>query len=473
MGFGGACCTAAAVTTGSAAQQDNNIAVFRTFSAYIFRRSRTDNCTDFHSLSHIAIVVNFVYLTCCQTDLVAVRAVTSSSCGNDFSLRQFALECFGNGCQRVACTCYTHRSVYIGTTAQRVTDSTAYAGCSAAERFDFCGMVVCFVFEQQQPFFHSIFHFYVDFDCASVDFFGFIQFVQLALLFQEFCHDSTHIHQVDGFCSADGFSCFQIFVISALQQCVFEFHAVDGCQECGMTAVIRPVCINHFDFCDGRISVFALEIRLTYFDVVQIHCQTLICYKLCQCSFVHFAETVQCCHGSRNVIYHFQCICFCQSSFSGFHRVDNIFLDSFHIRVAQITVQQVNFRALYQRSVLFGNNLDTFCCGVCSLVELTGQKFHCEHFRAVLRDFCQQVIQLRFGKYRCFAVFKQFFVNVFYVVTIQKAQTCQTFDAQQVHQISSQAVCFCLQTLFFLHINSINHRCYTSAARAFLPISFR
>ena len=204
-----------------------------------------------------------------------------------------------------------------------------------------------------------------------------------------------------------------------------------------MTAVIGPVCINHFDFCDGRISVFALEISLTYFDVVQIHCQTLICYKLCQCSFVHFAETIQCCHGSRNVIYHFQCICFCQSSFSGFHRVDNIFLDSFHISVAQITVQQVNFRALYQRSVLFGNDLDTFCCRVCSLVELTGQKFHCEHFRAVLRDFCQQIIQLRFGKYRCFAVFKQFFVNVFYVVTIQKAQTCQTFDAQQVHQIGS------------------------------------
>ena len=472
MGFGGACRTAAAVTACFAAQQDYDITVFRTFSAYVFRRSRCDNCTDFHSLRNITGVIQFINLTCSQTDLVTVRAVACCCSLYDGSLRQFAGNCFGYGFQRVSCTCYTHRSVNIGTTAQRVTDGTAHACSRTAEGFDFCRMVVCFIFEQQQPFLCFAFYINVDFYCTSVDFFGFIQTIQFAFFFQEFRCDCTNIHQVDGFCSADGFSCSQIFVIRILQQFIFEFDAVDGCVECCMTAVIRPVCIDHFDFCDGRISVFAQEVVLAYFDVVQIHCQTHVFHKFIQTSFVQFDEAFQCCYFCGDFVLNIQCFKCIQCCLSGFYGIDQEFFDFCYISVCQFAVQNIYFCRSDQGSVLFGNDLDTFCCGSCSLVKLTGQEFHCECYCAVCGQFCQQIIQLGFGEYCFCAVIEQVFIQTFCIVTVQQAQTCQTFDAQQVVDFTSQAISFCSQTCFFLYINSINHSLYTSAARAFLPISF-
>ena len=276
MGFRGAGCAAAAVTPCSATQQNNDIAVNRAFSAYIFRRCCRDYCADFHSLCHIAFVIEFIYLSCCQTNLVAVGAIACCRCGNNLSLGQLAAQCFGNGCQGVACTCHTHCGIYIGTTAQRVTNGTAYTGSRAAKGFDFCGMVMGFIFKQQQPFFCFAFYVYINFHSAGIDFLGFIQLIQLAFLFQEFCYNRTHIHQIDGLCSADGFSGCQIFVICRLQGRILKFDAVDGCLESSMAAVVRPIGINHLDFRNGRVSLLAQEILLADLDIIQIHCQTHI-----------------------------------------------------------------------------------------------------------------------------------------------------------------------------------------------------
>ena len=472
MRFGGTCCTAAAVTACFAAQQDDHIAVFGTFSAYVFSRSRCDNRTDFHSLRNITGVIDFIYLTCSQTDLVTVGAVTCCCSLNDCSLRQFAGDCFGYGFQRVSCTCYTHSGVYIGTAAQRVTDRTAYASSSTAERFDFCRMVVCFIFEQQQPFLCFAFHINVDFYCTSVDFFRFIQTVQFAFFFQQFRSNCTDIHQVDGFCSADCFSCCDIFVIRILQQFIFKCNAVDCCQECCMTAVIGPVCVDHFDFCDCRVSVFRQEVVLTYFDIIQIHSQTHIFYEFFQTSFIQFDETFHCSNFCGDFVLNIQCFECIQCCFSGFYGVDQEFFDFCYISVCQFTIQNINFCGSHQRSVLFGNDLDTFRCRSRSLVKLTGQEFHCECNSTVCGQFCQQVIQLGFGEYCVCAVVEQVFIQTFCVISVQETQTCQAFDTQQVIDFASQAVCFCSQTCFFLYINSINHSHYTSASRAFLPISF-
>ena len=239
-----------------------------------------------------------------------------------------------------------------------------------------------------------------------------------------------------------------------------------------MTAVIGPVCIDHFDFWDRRISVFAQEVVLTYFDIVQIHCQTHIFHESFQTCFIQFDETFQCSYFCGDFVLNIQCFKCIQCCFSGFYGVDQVFFDFFHICNCQITIQNVYFCRSYQRSVLFGNDLDTFCCGCCSLVKLTGQEFYCECYCAVCGQFCQQVIQLGFGEYCVCAVVEQVFIQTFCVISVQETQTCQTFDAQQVIDFASQAVGFCRQTCFFLYINSINHSHYTSASRAFLPISF-
>ena len=83
-------CTAAAVTAGSAAEQHNNVARNRHFTADIFRRRRTHDRADFHTLGDIAGVINFIDLPGGKTDLVAVGAVPRRRGGNKFSLREFA-----------------------------------------------------------------------------------------------------------------------------------------------------------------------------------------------------------------------------------------------------------------------------------------------------------------------------------------------------------------------------------------------
>ena len=224
-----------------------------------------------------------------------------------------------------------------------------------------------------------------------------------------------------------------------------------------MTAVIGPICVDHLDFCDRRVSVFLQEVSLTYFDVIQIHCQTHIFYEFFQTSFVQFDEAFQCCYFCRDFVLNIQCFKCIQCCFSGFYGVDQEFFDFHYISICQFAVQNVYFRRSYQRSVLFGDDLDTFCCGSCSLVKLTGQEFHCKCNSAVCGQFCQKIIQLGFGEYCFCAVVEQVFIQTFCVISVQKAQTCQAFDTQKVIDFASQAICFCSQTCFFLYVNSINH----------------
>ena len=53
-----------------------------------------------------------------------------------------------------------------------------------------------------------------------------------------------------------------------------EGHILEFCGECGMAAVIGPVCIKHADLCHGRISVlFVLIIVLDVKEVFEGHCE--------------------------------------------------------------------------------------------------------------------------------------------------------------------------------------------------------
>ena len=126
-------------------------------------------------------MINFCNVTSCQTDLVTVGAVTVGCTECDFSLRQFSSHGIVDRNQRIGCTGYTHGLINIGTTRQRVTNGTAQTGCCTAERFNFGWVVVCFVLEHQNPVFCSAVYVNGDLDGTCVDFFAFIQILQLSV----------------------------------------------------------------------------------------------------------------------------------------------------------------------------------------------------------------------------------------------------------------------------------------------------
>ena len=201
--------------------------------------------------------------------------------GGDGTLWQFARHGFFQWFARVSSTGHTHRLIYIGTARQRVTDCTTQAGSCAAEWFNFCWMVVGFVFEHKQPFFCAVVGFHIHFYATGVDFFTLIQIFQHAPFFQRFGSDGCHVHHGNwtGFCSfaVHFFTGSQIFFIAFFHQWIIQSNVCNLCHKGGMTAVIRPVGVNHFQFGDGWIPLFFIaEITLHIAQVTQIHSQTIL-----------------------------------------------------------------------------------------------------------------------------------------------------------------------------------------------------
>ena len=87
-----------------------------------------------------------------ETYLVAVGGVASrrrlSRCGAGAVFRESSRITGTGGISRAG---HAHGGINIGAPGQRVTDGSADAGCSTAERLDLSRMVVRLVLEQQQP----------------------------------------------------------------------------------------------------------------------------------------------------------------------------------------------------------------------------------------------------------------------------------------------------------------------------------
>ena len=90
MLLGRARCPAAAITARTAADEHDKVPSCGTLADNIdLWRSRNDR-TDFHTLSHVALMIDFAYLSRRQADLIAISTVASRSAQRDFLLRQLA-----------------------------------------------------------------------------------------------------------------------------------------------------------------------------------------------------------------------------------------------------------------------------------------------------------------------------------------------------------------------------------------------
>ena len=115
-------------------------------------------------------MVDFVYDTRCEADLVAVGGISGGGSSGNFTLGQFTRNGFRYRLKRVGRAGDAHGTVDIRAAGQRIADGSADAGGRAAERLDFRRMVVRFVFEQEEPRFRAAVDGDIDFDGAGVDF---------------------------------------------------------------------------------------------------------------------------------------------------------------------------------------------------------------------------------------------------------------------------------------------------------------
>ena len=111
--LGGSGSTATAVTACSSAEEDNDIVRIGVFSDHVLSGSRAHNGTDLHSLCHIIGMIDFLYITGSQTDLVAVGGIAACRSSHQLLLGQLALQGFGNGNRRICRAGHTHCLIYI------------------------------------------------------------------------------------------------------------------------------------------------------------------------------------------------------------------------------------------------------------------------------------------------------------------------------------------------------------------------
>ena len=166
---------------------------------------------------------------------------------------------------------------------------------------------MCFVLEEEQPFFDFSVNININFNCASINFFTLIKTVKLAVCFKIFCSDCADIHKIDGLCSADCLAGFDVSVISRLQKLVLKLNAVNRCEECCMTAMVRPVCVNHSDFCDCWVALFANEVLLAELYVINIHSKAHIINHFLKSCNVQINKPIKSCNSFGDFINCLQC----------------------------------------------------------------------------------------------------------------------------------------------------------------------
>ncbi len=385
-------------------------------------------------LGDIARMIDLVDLSGGQSDLIAIRAVTCRCRCDQFPLRQLARQCLRDRRQWIPRAGHTHRAVNITSARKRVTDRTAHTSCRTAKWFNFGRVIVCLILEQEQPVFLPTLRLDLDLDGAGIDLFGFVQSVQLALLFEDLRRNRPNVHQSHRFVALDKCSRIQITLICRLQGLIRKLHVVDHGVKGRMSAVIGPIGIDHLDLSDRRIPMFAREISPAALTVRQIHRQPARRDQVRQLRVAVSAKALDHLDRLRDLIIHRQRFRQRQRRFPCFHRIDHIFLYFFDLFRAQVAIDGINLCGAHGRTLPAGNDLDAFRRRRCPLVKLSRQIFHRKQ-HVCLRQTLADPIQLRLRKNRLDRVVKQRPIQTLRIVAIQHTDILNTADTEQLGKI--------------------------------------
>ena len=225
-----------------------------------------------------------------------------------------------------------------------------------------------------------------------------------------------------------------------------------------MTAMVGPVCVDHLNFRNSRITVFIYKVLLTELDVIKVHRKSLLCYKCTKSVLVKLYKAVKSCNACGDFIFSLESCKLVKSCLTGFNGVNNVLLDCRKLVSRRITLEDINSCSLYKRSFRLGNKLNALRSRVGSLVKLTGKIFNCKNSIAlvVFKRFCY-VIKLRLGENRADRVIKKLLVDIFNVVSVKKSHVLYRLYGEKTGNIGKHRTGFVIKAYLFFNVYSINH----------------
>ena len=214
------------------------------------------------------------------------------------------------------------------------------------------------VFEEQKPRLGYAVNIYIDFHRAGVYLLGLVETVEFAVLLEIFDRYRRKIHKAYRLRAPELFSDRKIFVVGLLQKLVLKLHAVYDSKESSVTAVIRPVGVDHANLGYSRVAVLGFEIILTERNVVRVHGETVFFDEVLKPRSVEFDKSVKSSDLGRNVVFYRESLGLFETCLARLDGVDDIFLYPLRVGVGDVADENIYFRRAYQRALALRDYLD-------------------------------------------------------------------------------------------------------------------
>ena len=445
------------VTPRAATQHDNLVARDGFFAADVFSLHGTDHGTDFEALGHIVVVVNLAHMGRCQPDLIAVTGVARGGLLRNDALRELAFERIGHLLVDIAGTRYTHGLVDVAAPRQRVADSAAQTGRSAAERLDLGRVVMGFVLELQEPLLGRPVDIDIDVYRAGVVLVAHFQVVQQPFLAQVAGADGRHVHQADALVLAPQFAAdAQVEGQRILDLVLYErFLDRDALQLGGegrMAAMVAPIGVEDAQLGLIGIAPLGTEIFHHLAQVVGIHRQPVPLAAGFQFGVGHLGEAFQ--HGDGLHLGLFHVGQHVQILLTRLDRVDIVMADARQVFVGNGIVEQQQLR---RADAHLGRRVDqphAVDGRRGTLVELAGEVLHGDVFPSRQVARIGHAVGYHFAEDAVTALFEQLSAEPEQVVDVEQLQTADV-QVQIGVQLPAQAVGLDPETGMFLNKNPV------------------
>ena len=258
-------------------------------------------------------MIHFLHQSCRETDLVSVGRVAARSTAHQLLLGELAAHRVLHGHGRICRARDAHRLIHVCAPGERIADRTAKTGCRAAKRFDLCRVIVRLVLEVDEPLLRddTLSVLLVDLhrydDRTGIDLVRLLHIFQSAILFQLSHRHERQIHQADILVLSAGKDLLahgKILFVGRLDRLrvvpLLKCNIAQLRGECGVTAVVRPIGVEHSDLRHRRIPVLLIpKIPLDVLKILERHGKTQRIVELPQIVLRHIRKAVKAPHIRR------------------------------------------------------------------------------------------------------------------------------------------------------------------------------
>ncbi len=151
------------------------------------------------------------------------------------------------------------------------------------------------VLEHEDPVLKLAVDVYLDLNGTSVDLLRLVKVGEKSVSLELLCSKSTDIHKsYRAVAPAELLADIEVHIVSVLDVGSLDIDLFNVCEECGVTAVVRPVGVYHSDLSYGRIAVLLVaEVVLTELDIVVVHSETELVHKCVETDSVELCEALE------------------------------------------------------------------------------------------------------------------------------------------------------------------------------------